>query len=245
MNNTEFASKVKKVATDYKTLYVMGCFGAPLTKLNKERYCDNHAYNRQKSRTAMIKSASDKTFGFDCVGLIKAILWGWSGNEARIYGGAVYESNGVPDINADTMIRKCSGISTDFSTITVGEVVWTNGHIGVYIGNGLVVECTPSWANKVQITACNREISGYKRRNWKKHGRLPYVVYGAQNAKKSLTVGSIVRVNKGAKTYTGGKLASFVYARKHKVKEINGDRAVITFNGVVVAAMKKSDLTII
>jgi hypothetical protein len=59
----------------------------------------------------------------------------------------------------------------------VGEAVWTNDHIGVYIGKGLAVECTPSWADKVQITACNCSVSGYKRRNWKKHGRLPYVTY--------------------------------------------------------------------
>ena len=52
------------------------------------------------------------------------------------------------------------------------------GHIGVYIGNGLAVECTPKWDNCVQITACNRKVEGYNRRNWTKHGRLPYVTYG-------------------------------------------------------------------
>jgi len=53
------------------------------------------------------------------------------------------------------------------------------GHIGVYVGDGLAVECTPKWENKVQITACNCSKSGYNRRNWTKHGKLPYIDYVA------------------------------------------------------------------
>jgi len=177
MTNKEFVAKLKDVATNYKTLYVMGCFGAPMNATNKKRYCNNHSYNKQPARTAMIQAATDDTFGFDCVCLIKGILWGWSGNKSKTYGGAGYAINGVPDIGADTMITKCSGVSTDFSKIEVGEAVWMPGHIGVYIGDGLAVECTPAWANKVQITACNCSKTGYNRRNWTKHGKLPYIKY--------------------------------------------------------------------
>lgn len=60
-----------------------------------------------------------------------------------------------------------------------------------------------------------------------------------------IKVGSIVRINPGATDYNGGSLASFVYSREHVVKEINGDRVVITFNGTIVAAVKLSDLTYI
>lgn len=177
MTNKELAAKLRDVATNYKTLYVMGCFGAPMTEANKTRYCNNHSYNKKAARTAMIKAASADTFGFDCVCLIKGILWGWNGNENATYGGAKYASNGVPDIGADSMITKCSELSTNFNDIEVGEAVWMSGHIGVYIGDGLAVECTPSWENKVQITACNCTKSGYKRRNWTKHGKLPYIEY--------------------------------------------------------------------
>ena len=65
------------------------------------------------------------------------------------------------------------------------------------------------------------------------------------NAGKEVKVGSKVRVNEGAKTFNGGDLASFVYKRDHIVKEINGDRVVITYNGSVVAAVRKADLTVI
>ena len=177
MTNTEFVRRLKDAATNHKTLYVMGCFGAPMTAANKKRYTSNHSYNKQAARTAMINAASADTFGFDCVCLIKGILWGWYGDKNKIYGGASYTSNGVPDIGADSMIKVCSEVSTDFSKLVPGEAVWMEGHIGVYVGDGLAVECTPKWANKVQITACNCSKSGYNRRNWTKHGKLPYVQY--------------------------------------------------------------------
>lgn len=177
MTNKEFVAKLINIAKNTKTLYVMGCFGAPMNPFNKKRYTNNHSYNKTADRTAMINAASSDTFGFDCVCLIKGVLWGFSGDPSKTYGGAVYTSNGVPDIGADSMIKVCKDVSTDFSKIEVGEAVWMKGHIGVYVGDGLAVECTPKWENKVQITACNCSKGGYNRRNWTKHGKLPYITY--------------------------------------------------------------------
>ena len=64
-------------------------------------------------------------------------------------------------------------------------------------------------------------------------------------AAASVKVGSKVRLKQGAKTYDGKSLASFVYNRDHVAKEISGDRVVITYGGVVVAAVKLSDLTLV
>lgn len=182
----ELAEAAKHVAANHRTLYVMGCFGAPLTKANKARYTTNHPYNRQSARKSRINAATADTFGFDCVGLIKGLLWGWNGAQGQTYGGAKYTANGVPDINADTMIRKCQDVTTDFSHIQPGEVVWTEGHIGIYIGGGLAVEATPSWADRVQVTAVLNigTKAGYNGRRWKKRGKLPYIAY---HAKKTVT----------------------------------------------------------
>ena len=65
------------------------------------------------------------------------------------------------------------------------------------------------------------------------------------SAAQEIKVGSKVRLKQGAKTYDGKGLASFVYNRDHVVKEISGDRVVITYGGVVVAAVKLSDLTLV
>ena len=187
MKASDFVAKLKDIATNYKTLYVMGCFGAPMTAANKKRYIDHHPYNKQPARVKLINAASADTFGFDCVCLIKGVLWGWSGDKSKVYGGAKYAINGVPDVDANTMINLCSEVSTDFSKIEVGEAVWTDGHIGVYIGNGLAIECTPAWKNRVQITACNCSKPGYNTRKWKKHGKLPYIDYTVASAAPAKT----------------------------------------------------------
>lgn len=180
--NQELAAACKNVAENFKTLYVMGCFGAPMTPGNKTRYTQNHSYNRKATRAKKIKAASADTFGFDCVCLIKGLLWGWDGDKGHTYGGARYNTNGVPDINADQMIKACKGVTTNFSTLEVGEAVWMPGHIGIYIGNGLAVECSPKWADSVQITAVGNvpHPAGYNVRTWTKHGKLPYISYVQQ-----------------------------------------------------------------
>lgn len=195
MNASDFVEKLIDVAQNYKTLYVMGCFGSPMTASNKARYTQNHSYNMQASRKKMINAATSDTFGFDCVNLIKGILWGWNGNLKSAYGGSKYRTNGVPDVNANGMIALCSELSTNFNDIEVGEAVWCEGHIGVYIGNGLAVECTPAWKNQVQITACNCKKAGYPTRTWKKHGKLPYINYDMKPAStiKKKTVDEIAK----------------------------------------------------
>lgn len=188
MNNTQFANIARDIATKYKTLYVMGCFGAPMNSTNKTRYINHHSYNAQSSRASKIRNASADTFGFDCVCLIKGILWGWSGNTGKIYGGASYASNGVPDVGADGIMKYCTGVSTNFSNIQVGELVHMSGHVGIYIGNGLAVECTPIWKDGVQITAVGNigKKSGYNTRTWVNHGKLNYVEY-SQNTPSTPT----------------------------------------------------------
>lgn len=62
---------------------------------------------------------------------------------------------------------------------------------------------------------------------------------------KEIKEGSVVMVRGGATDYNGDKLASFVYERKHMVKQISGNRAVIVYNGIVVAAVHKDNLVLL
>lgn len=237
MKSTEFVQKLKDVAKNYKTLYIMGCFGAPMNSKNKKRYCDNDAYNRKSERTKMIQAASTDTFGFDCVCLIKGILWGWNGDRRKNYGGAVYESNGVPDIGANKMFSLCTEQSSDFSKIEIGEAVWKDGHIGVYVGDGLAVECTPSWKNRVQFTACNQAKSGYPRRNWTKHGKLPYIEYVETVVEKPVAKKSVHEIAEeviDGKWYNGA-------ARKSALTKAGYDPAEV--QAEVNRILKDKDLT--
>ena len=206
MTARELADRAVAIAENYKTLYVMGSFGAPMTDSNKTRYIQHHSYNQRPERTEMIRAASGDTFGFDCVCLIKGILWGWTGDKAAPYGGARYAYNGVPDVSANGMISLCRDVSENFFAIEPGEAVWLDGHIGVYIGGGLAVECTPKWENKVQITAVGNLGTrvGYHTRTWTKHGKLPWVDYSPSQPAADSPLGE------RARTYTATEVEEMV-----------------------------------
>lgn len=181
MSSTEFIARAKQAAAS-KTLYVMGGIGYPLTAAMKVRAIDSYPYNRQPSVMKTIQAASSDTFAFDCVNLLKSILWGWCGDTSAIYGGAVYCSNGVPDTNEKGMLQSCTKQSIDFSNILPGEMLYLPGHVGIYIGNGLAIESTPAWENKVQVTAVlNIGLKArYPGRKWDAHGQLPWINYNNQ-----------------------------------------------------------------
>ena len=218
MTSVEFVERLKAIPHNFKTLYVMGCFGAPMTDSNRKRYSNNNEYNKRPARSKLINAASSDTFGFDCVCLIKGVLWGWYGDTEKIYGGAEYKSNGVPDFGTENMLSYCDGVSADFSDILPGEVLYLKGHAGVYIGDGLCVESSPVWEDGVQITAVEniRSRSDYNNRKWTKHGRLRYILYPTE---QTVTV-ELPVLSRGC---TGGE----VKTAQRLINSIDGKRLVL------------------
>lgn len=189
MTNIEFVQRAKSILS-LNTLYVNGCWGAPMNAKNKTRYTNNTTYNKQTDRTMKILNASSDTFGFDCVGLIKGILWGFKGDASATYGGATYKLNNIPDLPEDTLIQLCKP-SSDFSKLEdIGTVVWMKGHIGIYIGDNLVIESSPKWTDGVQITSIANKggKAGFNSRTWAKWGKLPYITYEDTEMVKQLDV---------------------------------------------------------
>lgn len=183
-----FLKILKSIEKDYKTVYVYGGIGQVVTNsllnVKSKQYPSFYTINRM----AILKKFVGKGYwGFDCVNVIKSIFWGWNGDKSKAYGGAKYASNTVPDVSADGFIGLCTDISTNFKRIEIGEAVWMRGHIGVYIGNGLVIECSPRWDNCVQITSCANlgTVKGYHSRKWSKHGKIPWLIYGSNKPSKS------------------------------------------------------------
>ena len=166
MNSTEFINNLQATAA-MKTLYIKGGFGLTLNKEGKKRAIKQYEYNEK--RADMINAVSDDTFGFDCCGLVKGIIWGFSGDHKKVYGGAKYESNDLKDLDEKGLINLCV-ISDDMKNIEPGELLYMPGHCGIYIGGDTVIESSPKWKNGVQRT----EIFD---RKWKCHGKLPQIVY--------------------------------------------------------------------
>lgn len=177
----KFADKCISLAKNEKTVYGLGMWGWKLTREG----IDAKAKQLPSFYTAAKKAALYKLadaggyWGFDCVCMIKALLWGWGSDLSGSRGGAKYASNGVPDFGADSVGKYCSGYTTDFSHIEVGEALHMPGHVGVYIGDGLAVECTAAWESKVIITAVGNigKKAGYHTRTWTEHGKLKWIDY--------------------------------------------------------------------
>lgn len=166
------------VALSCKTLYVKGGFGLTLTASGKKRAIASYDYN--KKRADKINAMPSDSFGFDCCGLIKGVIGGFTGNKNKTYGGAVYNkdhtlgTDRIPDYDETRLFNTCNNITkckkVDMPNIPVGAMLWMTGHCGVYVGEGWVIESTPAWADGVQKTR-------YVNRNWMKWGLLPYVEY--------------------------------------------------------------------
>jgi len=101
----------------------------------------------------------------DCVGLIKG--YGWLDIESMSVG---YAINGMPDVGADSMYYNAT-VKGDMSSMpdTPGLAVWHEGHIGVYIGNGEVIEAmgTKYGVVKTQLSE----------RSWTAWLEVPYITY--------------------------------------------------------------------
>lgn len=172
MDVKTFVDTLIKVS-NMKTYYVKGGFGIVLNANGKKKVINQYDYN--KVRADKINALNPATFGFDCCGLIKGVLWGFKGDLKKTYGGAEYASNGVPDVNEKGLLNVCRDIKdiTGQNDCEIGDFLYLPGHCGIYLGNGNVIESTPSWANGVQVIE-------FSKRKWKACGKLPYIEYGTK-----------------------------------------------------------------
>ena len=174
MTNKEFVSLLTDISK-MKTYYIKGGFGHVLKASNKKRLIEQYKYNAD--RADKINALDPSTFAFDCCGLVKASLWGFTGDKAKTYGGAVYKANGLDDVNESGLLKLCKDVKEDISALLPGDFLWTNkpnGHCGIYAGNGKVIECTPAGTCGVQITDLSRV-------KWLKSGKLPFIQYEETN----------------------------------------------------------------
>lgn len=199
-NNYQLMAKAYEILRHYNTCYLYGGIGQIVTQsvvnAKAKQYPSFYTSARKANYTQYINS-SKRYWGFDCVNLYKSILWGWSGDASKSFGGAKYASNGVPDASADGLFSYCTNkSSTGWDKMQVGEALWMSGHFGLYVGDGKCIECSPRWNriglgsswgeewNGVMLTAvlnCSNHPTGIHGRTWTKHGKLPYIQYLTKN----------------------------------------------------------------
>lgn len=175
MKASDFVEKLKYV-TSLKTTYLMGGFGC---RLGLDWYNENYQWNKDHAAELKKKYNSDPiTFGFDCVCYLKSVLfWQFQGDPSKEFGGAKYSEK--TDLTIQAMLDSCPDLTDDWSKIDAGEFVWMEGHIGAYLGDGLVAEATPAWASGAQISALGNigQVKGYPTRSWTKHGHSKFITF--------------------------------------------------------------------
>lgn len=101
----------------------------------------------------------------DCVGLIKG--YGWLNSDTLQ---VEYGTNGMLDVGADSMYENAVEKGTiDTIPEIPGLAVWHEGHIGVYIGNGEVVQ-----AANTRVGVIRTKLSDTAWTHWLK---VPYITY--------------------------------------------------------------------
>ena len=101
----------------------------------------------------------------DCVGLIKG--YGWYNPDS---GEIVVGSNGMMDVGANAMFANAAVKGTiDTIPEVPGLAVWSDGHIGIYIGNGEVIEAMNTLRGVTRTKLAGRE--------WTHWLQIPYISY--------------------------------------------------------------------
>lgn len=149
--------------------YWYGTFGNTATKslltAKKKQYPAHYSNERMAKYNLQLGQRVH-----DCVGMIKGYLWSDTPTSTPKY-------NGSQDVSANGMIGKCKtwGYIDEMPEIP-GVLVWSSGHIGVYIGNGNVIE-----ARGFNYGVVETDLD---KRGWKKWGLCPWIKYPDINTTK-------------------------------------------------------------
>ena len=169
-----FANPTTKNATDLVTYavhawesgwgYVWGTYGNVLTEsllaYKVSQYPDGVGNHENFIRAHWLGGRTT-----DCVGLIKGYSWLSPETMTIDYG-----THGMPDIGANQMYYSATESGPiDTMPDIPGLAVWHEGHIGVYIGGGQVIEAmgTKNGVVKTELA----------KRNWTHWLKIPYINY--------------------------------------------------------------------
>lgn len=143
--------------------YWYGCFGQlsnPSLLANKKRQYPAYYTANDFGKQMGVKV-------HDCIGLIKGYMWCKDAEDPK----PTYCSNNYPDRSADKQYADAKRKGDRISTLpeVEGVLVFMRGHVGVYIGNGEVIEARGH--------ACGVVKTKLARRPWKRWAYIDEIQY--------------------------------------------------------------------
>ena len=204
--------------------YYYGSFGQLGTKAfyeqKKRQYPNNYKF------TYNAAAATQKVH--DCVGLIKGYLWCDSPTDTT----PVY--NAAQDKSANGMLDACKTKGAIGSMPDVpGVLVFMSGHVGIYIGNGEVIEARGYSSGVIKSKLANG--------SWKNWGYCPYITYEAEvkPVAKDTTFVEVKQLSKGMKCGEVRTLQHLLTALGYKMQNggktygVDGSFGGATYNAVI------------
>ena len=181
--NTGLVAHAKK-ALNEKWFYGWGTYGqlatAALIESNIRQYPENAAWK------TYMTVAVGKTRLCDCYGLVKSYLW-WTSDGANPKYNNAQDRNTAGAYNA----AKEKGTLSNMPEIP-GIILYMQGHVGVYIGNGEFIELTGGGVGARKGTIKNGVVtSGSKFTHWFKD---TFITYEAPKQNEIKTVDEAVKV---------------------------------------------------
>lgn len=144
--------------------YVWGTYGCILTRSLFEMKLEQYPEDVGKYEEYISGNYIGKRTA-DCVGLIKG--YSWFNPETGTIG---YAANGMPDLSANQIYEAAvEKGSIDTIPEIPGLLVWMDGHVGVYIGNGEVVEARGTYYGVVRTQLRDR--------SWQAWAKVPGITY--------------------------------------------------------------------
>lgn len=150
------------------TRYGWGCWGQPISLAIISQKARQYPSHYNTARKAALTLLVGRGFLLDCVGLIKGYYWGGS------IGGSKVGYDVASDVDANNMYYRAKNKGHILAMPEIpGLCVQMDGHIGVYIGNGQVIESTRGYYGDgvVQTNLWDRE--------WQHWLECPYIEYAA------------------------------------------------------------------
>ena len=162
-NNVDLAAFAKETYAD-DWGYVWGTYGTILTQASFENLCELDPDHVGKYSEFIQENWVGRRTA-DCVGLIKAYLWYNPDIQEIEYG-----YGGFADCGANAMYKSSteSGPLSEMPDVP-GLGVWKHGHVGIYVGDGIIVQ-----AMGTKYGVVKTQLEGSSFTNWFKIPGINY-----------------------------------------------------------------------